>query len=69
MLINVKIIDRNHPSHRQYQIITIIIIIIIDCKHAQDVTELRWLIASSPSCNEFTETQPICALLNLNKEL
>ena len=66
MLINVKIIDRNHPSHRQYQII---IIIIIDCKHVQDVTELRWLIASSPSCNEFTETQPICALLNLNKEL
>jgi hypothetical protein len=39
----------------------------IDSKHVQHVTEIRWLIASSPSYNEFIETQLVHALLKLRK--
>jgi hypothetical protein len=34
----------------------------------QDVTELSWLIDSSPSWNNFTDTKRVHALLNLRKK-
>jgi hypothetical protein len=40
----------------------------IDSKHVQHFTEIRWLIASSPSYNEFIETQLVHALLKLRKK-
>ena len=38
-------------------------------KHVQDVTELRWLIASSPFWSEFRDTQPVRLLLNIRNKV
>jgi len=35
----------------------------------QDVTKLRWLIASSPFWKEFTDTQPVRLLLNIRNKV